>query len=236
MRGLEEDVPKALAKVNGKPIIWHIMNHYSQYGHTEFILPLGYKGKQIKEYFMSYPWQEKDITIHLGERRYNQLEETEPWTVTCVDTGESTMTGSRIKMVESYLEKDETFFVTYGDGLSDINLNHLLTFHKEKGKLVTLTGIKKENQYGVLSVEEGLANDFSEKPMQDDLINGGFFVCQKDFFNYLSKQPPTCVLEEEPLKKLIKDTQLAVYEHDSYWLSIDTPKDLELANKHWSNR
>lgn len=233
MRGLAEGVPKTLAKVKGKPIIWHIMKHYSKYGHNDFILPLGYKGDQIKEYFMDYPWKDHNFELSLGENKYTLLDGAENWKIKCVDTGQDTMTGSRIKMVEEYVN-DDTFLVTYGDGLANINIDELVNFHKKKGKTVTLTGIKKINQYGVLSVENGLATEFTEKPMLDFIINGGFFVCNKNFFEYLRDNPPNCVLEEEPLRNLIKDGELAVYEHDSLWISIDTPKDLEDANKLWT--
>jgi glucose-1-phosphate cytidylyltransferase len=231
MRGLTEDVPKALAKVNGKPIIWHIMKHFSQYNHNHFILPLGYKGEQIKEYFMSYPWRNHNFELNLSENKYSLLNEVDSWKITCVDTGNETMTGARIKMVEGFLD-DETFFVTYGDGLADINLDELLKFHQHQGKTVTLTGIKKNNQYGTLTIDKGIATDFTEKPLLDVTINGGFFVCNKNFFKYLSEEYD-CVLEEEPLKNLVKARELAVYEHDGLWISIDTPKDLEEADKLW---
>ncbi|MEH7479577.1 sugar phosphate nucleotidyltransferase [Neobacillus drentensis] len=232
MRGLTEDVPKALAKLNGKPIIWHIMKLFSQYNHTHFILPLGYKGDQIKEYFMDYPWRDHNFELNLSDNKYRLLNETDSWKVTCVDTGLDTMTGARIKLVEKYLDED-TFLLTYGDGLADINLEELVNFHKEKGKAVTLTGIKKNSQYGVLAIENGIAVDFTEKPVLDITVNGGFFVCNRKFFDYLTSDP-NCVLEDEPLKKLINDRELAVYEHNGLWLSIDTPKDLEEANKIWA--
>ncbi|AYV65576.1 glucose-1-phosphate cytidylyltransferase [Niallia circulans] len=231
MRGLTENIPKALADVNGKPIIWHIMKHYSEYGHQDFVLPVGYKGEQIKDYFVNSAWRNNDIQIDLANNQYNILEKTEPWTITCIDTGQDTMTGARIKQLESYID-DDIFLLTYGDGLSDIDLDKLIAFHKEKGKTVTLTGIKKNNQYGVLDIEDGIANRFAEKPILDDWINGGFFVCNKEFFQYLSAQPD-CVLEEEPLRKLIEKRELAVYLHEGIWVSIDTPKDLEDARKIW---
>jgi glucose-1-phosphate cytidylyltransferase len=232
MRGLTEDVPKTLAKVNGKPIIWHIMKHFSKYNHSEFILPLGYKGEQIKEYFMDYPWRNNNFVLDLGENKYSLLNEVDSWNITCVDTGNDTMTGARIKMIEDYVD-DDTFFVTYGDGLADIDLDELIKFHKKHGKTVTLTGIKKNNQYGVLTINQGIATDFTEKPLLDFIINGGFLVCNKQFFNYLAKNS-SCVLEDEPLKNLVKDRELAVYEHDGLWISIDTPKDLDEANKLWT--
>ncbi|XQY92661.1 sugar phosphate nucleotidyltransferase [Metabacillus sp. HB246100] len=231
MSGLEENIPKALARVNGHPIIWHIMKLYSHYGFNEFILPLGHQGEKIKKYFMEYKWKEHDITLCLNESKFSPLTSIEDWEITCVNTGLETMTGARIKQIEKYI-KDDTFLLTYGDGLSDINIEKLIAFHKEKGKAVTVTGIKKHNQYGVLEVEDGLATNFAEKPEVNSIINGGFFVCNREFFHYLSEDQD-CVLEEEPLKNLIKDGELAIYEHDGFWMSIDTPKDLAEANKLW---
>jgi glucose-1-phosphate cytidylyltransferase len=230
MNGLKASVPKALAEVNGKPILWNIMNLYSRYGHKEFILPLGYKGEQIKEYLINYSWKQNNIKVNLQDSSYELLEKPVDWSIACIDTGRDTMTGARIKRVENYLESDDTFLLTYGDGLSDININKLLAFHKEKGKFVTVTGIKKNSQYGILKSENGLATEFIEKPKLNMTINGGFFVCNKEFFHYLSDDDG-CVLEEEPLRNLIKDRQLAIYDHDGAWMSIDTPKDLEEANK-----
>jgi glucose-1-phosphate cytidylyltransferase len=232
MRGLSDNVPKALSKVNGKPIIYHIMKHFSKYNHNHFILPLGYKGDQIKEYFMDFTWKNHNFEINLHENKYSLLNEVDSWKITCVDTGNDTMTGARIKMVEDYVD-DDTFFVTYGDGLADIDLDELLKFHKKQGKTVTLTGVKKNNQYGVLTIDQGVATGFIEKPMLDFTINGGFFVCNKSFFDYLTENHD-CVLEDDPLKKLVKDRELAVYEHEGLWISIDTPKDLEEANKLWT--
>ncbi|MCM3163477.1 sugar phosphate nucleotidyltransferase [Metabacillus litoralis] len=233
MRGLEENIPKALARVNEKPIIWHIMKLYSQYGYNEFILPLGYQGEKIKEYFIDYKWKESDLELVLNENRTIPLTNIEDWSITFADTGLETMTGARIKNIEKYVD-DDIFLLTYGDGLSDINIDKLIQFHKEKGKTVTLTGIRKQSQYGILEVENGIATKFVEKPEMNSIINGGFFVCNRDFFHYLSDDPE-CVLEDDPLKNLIKDEELAIYEHDGLWMSIDTPKDLVEANKIWKS-
>ncbi|UGB28716.1 sugar phosphate nucleotidyltransferase [Metabacillus sp. B2-18] len=233
MRGLEENIPKALARVNGKPIIWHIMKLYSQYGYNEFILPLGYQGEKIKEYFIEYKWKESDLELVLNENNPIPLNNIEDWSITFADTGLETMTGARIKNIEKYVD-DDIFLLTYGDGLSDINIDKLIQFHKEKGKTVTLTGIRKQSQYGILELENGIATKFVEKPEMNSIINGGFFVCNRDFFRYLSDDPQ-CVLEENPLKNLIKDEELAIYEHDGLWMSIDTPKDLVEANKIWKS-
>jgi glucose-1-phosphate cytidylyltransferase len=232
MRGIPEDIPKSLIKVNGQPIIWHIMKLYSNFGHNEFILPLGYKGEKIKEYFMDLVWKDSDFVLNLGDNKYTLMEETEKWNITFADTGLDTMTGARIKNIEKYIN-DDTFMFTYGDGLANIDINKLIELHKMKGKIVTLTGINKQSQYGLIKVENGIAKGFEEKPKLDLIINGGFFVCNREFFNYLSSDN-NCVLEEEPLKNLIKDGELAVFEHDGFWIGIDTPKDIIEANEKWT--
>ncbi|MDC2866842.1 sugar phosphate nucleotidyltransferase [Bacillus sp. BP-3] len=231
MQGILEDVPKPLVRVQGKPLIWHIMNWYSKFGHQEFILPLGYKGEQIKEYFMNYNWKESDLVLDLQKNQYQLLEEQKSWNIKFIDTGMETMTGARLKRLENHVQ-DELFLLTYGDGLAHIDINELIKIHKEKGKVATLTGIRKNSQYGLLQVENGIVTEFKEKPLLDSLINGGFFVFNKAIFNYLSDED-TCILEEEPLRNLIKNNELAIYEYNGFWISVDTPKDLKDANEKW---
>ncbi|MGF9965716.1 sugar phosphate nucleotidyltransferase [Bacillus rhizoplanae] len=231
MQGILEDVPKPLVRVQGKPLIWHIMNWYSKFGHQEFILPLGYKGGKIKEYFVNYNWKEYDFILDLQKNQYHLLKEPKSWNIKFIDTGIETMTGARLKKLENYLQ-DDLFLVTYGDGLAHVDINELIKFHKEKGKIATLTGIRKNSQYGLLQVENGIATEFKEKPLIDTLINGGFFVFNRAIFSYLSDED-TCILEEEPLRNLIKNNELAVFEYDGFWIGVDTPKDLKDANENW---
>ncbi|MEI4832213.1 sugar phosphate nucleotidyltransferase [Bacillus sp. FJAT-53711] len=231
MQGILEDVPKPLVRVQGKPLIWHIMNWYSKFGHQEFILPLGYKGEKIKEYFVNYNWKEYDFILDLQKNQYHLLKEPESWNIKFIDTGIETMTGARLKKLENHLQ-DDLFLVTYGDGLAHVDINELIKFHREKGKIATLTGIRKNSQYGLLQVENGIATEFKEKPLMDALINGGFFVFNKAIFSYLSDED-TCILEEEPLRNLIKNNELAVFEYDGFWIGVDTPKDLKDANENW---
>ncbi len=231
MNGVSGGIPKALVRVNDKPIIWHIMKLYSHYGHHDFILPLGYRGEQIKEYFMDQTWKDNDFILHLGKNKYDLLEKRINWRVTFADTGLETMTGARIKQIEKFINED-TFLLTYGDGLANVDMNALLQFHKEKGKIVTITGVKIRSQYGHLSVKDGIATEFEEKQKLDTIINGGFFVCNKDFFRYLSEDT-SCVLEEEPLRNIVKEGELAVFEYDGFWIGVDTPKDLKEANEKW---
>ncbi|WP_410982545.1 sugar phosphate nucleotidyltransferase [Bacillus cereus] len=231
MQGILKDIPKPLVQVQGKPLIWHIMDWYSKFGHHEFILPLGYGGEKIKEYFMDYIWKEHDFNLDLMNNHYQLLEEPKQWNIKFIDTGIETMTGTRLKKLENHIQ-DEMFLLTYGDGLAKININELIKFHKDKGKIATLTGIKKSSQYGLLQIENGIAVDFKEKPLLNAVINGGFFVFNKGIFDYLNNND--CMLEEEPLLNLIKNKELAVYEHNDYWISVDTPKDLKDANESWN--
>ncbi|HEK9099948.1 NTP transferase domain-containing protein [Bacillus pfraonensis] len=231
MQGILKDIPKPLVQVQGKPLIWHIMDWYSKFGHHEFVLPLGYGGEKIKEYFMNYTWKEHDFNLDLKNNQYQLLEEPKQWNIKFIDTGIEAMTGTRLKKLEKHIQ-DEMFLLTYGDGLATININELIQFHKDKGKVATLTGIKKSSQYGLLQIENGIAVDFKEKPLLNAVINGGFFVFNKEIFNYLNNND--CMLEEEPLLNLIKNKELAVYEHNDYWISIDTPKDLKDANESWN--
>ncbi|MCU5342947.1 sugar phosphate nucleotidyltransferase [Bacillus cereus] len=231
MQGILKDIPKPLVQVQGKPLIWHIMNWYSKFGHHEFILPLGYGGEKIKEYFMDYIWKKYDFNLDLKNNHYQLLEEPKQWNIKFIDTGIETLTGTRLKKLEKHIQ-DDMFLLTYGDGLATIDINELIKFHKDKGKIATLTGINKSSQYGLLQIENGIAVDFKEKPLLNNVINGGFFVFNKGIFDYLNDND--CMLEEEPLLNLIKNKELAVYEHNDYWISVDTPKDLKDANASWN--
>ncbi len=225
-----EELPKPMLPVKGKPIIIHIMNQYMKYGYNDFILPLGYKGSQIKQYFKDYEWLNYDFKKTIGKKQLELLQEQKEFHVTLVDTGISAMTGSRIKKIEKYI--DDTFMVTYGDGISDINIKKLLSFHKKSGKIATVTGIERKSQYGILEVQDNVVTAFTEKQSADGVINGGFFVFNKKIFDYLSEDN-NCILEADPLQALVKDQQLSVYKHKGFWKSIDTQKDLEEANEKW---
>lgn len=232
MRGHTQNVPKALVEVQGKPLLWHIMKTYAAYGFNEFILPLGYKGEDIKEYFMHYHWKSQDFTIDLETNEVVTHQSTEDWKIQLIDTGDDTMTGARIKSIQPYIPVGESFMVTYGDGLSDINVGELVKHHKKTRKIGTVTGVKKENPFGVLEVKDGIVTSFAEKPLMPSFINAGYFVFDYDFFTFLDKSPD-CVLEEEPLRTLSAASQLAIYPHPGSWMAVDTPKDLEDANKKW---
>lgn len=226
-----DSTPKPLAMVNGRPIIWHIMKRYSNFGYNEFILPLGYKGEKIKEYFINYEWMNHDFVKEYNQSKVSLLEEPEKWNISFVDTGIDTMTGGRIKRIEKYIDED-TFMLTYGDGLADINIKELLRYHKDKGKIATVTGVERKSQYGILNVHDGIATSFDEKTMLEGLVNGGFFVLDKEVFKYIDEDDE-CVFEKQPLANLARNGELSVYVHHGIWLAVDTYKDLIDANKIW---
>lgn len=226
-----DGIPKPMYEVNGRPLLWHIMNLYSHYGYNEFILPLGYQGQKIKEYFLNYPWRHTDMSMHLRQNHYELLGVNEDWHITFVETGMEALTGARVKRVEHLIQEDH-FMLTYGDGLANINVKRLVEFHQSMGKIVTVTGVKRDSPYGAFTVEYGLATQFVEKPSLNGWVNGGYFVCNKAIFRYLQPDPG-CALEETPLQQIAQDGQLAIYEHSGFWLGIDTQKELKLANEQW---
>ncbi|MDQ0974937.1 glucose-1-phosphate cytidylyltransferase [Neobacillus niacini] len=239
MSEITDELPKPLTMIGDKPILWHIMKIYQNYGFNEFILLLGYKGDKIKEYFMDYEWKNNSFTMDSSTGDIKILGPREKWKITFVDTGLNTMTGGRIKKAQKYIG-DESFLLTYGDGLSDVNLQELIQFHKAKGTIAAVTGIKKKSQFGTLTVNQGIAESFEEKTETDGIINGGYFVLSPEVFNYL-KDDDLCIFEEEPLKKLTQDRQLSVYLHDGFWTAIDTYKNvldinemLEKGNIAWN--
>lgn len=223
--------PKPLVKIGDMPILWHIMKIYSYFGFSDFILCLGYKGEMLKEFFVNLSWMANDFTLELGSSKKTiiPLHAIEDWRITFADTGQDTNTGGRIKMIEKYIE-EETFMATYGDGVSNIEMRRLLEFHKEKGKIATLTAIHPSSQFGIIEERNGIAESFKEKPMLQGLINGGFFVFNRKIFDYLSLDS---VLEEEPLRELAKKKELAVYTHPGFWMCMDTFKQVQMLNNMW---
>jgi glucose-1-phosphate cytidylyltransferase len=232
MREETEFRPKPLVNVGENPIIWHIMKIYSYYGINDFILCVGYKGDMIKRYFMEMCWRNNDFTVKTGAKTdviYHTTDE-ENWNVTIVDTGAETQTGGRIKRIEKYIQEDD-FMLTYGDGLSDVNIHELYAYHKEAGKIATLTGVNPTPPFGIIQTTNGVVTSFKEKPVLDDVINGGYMVLNRKIFNYLPEED--CAFEQEPLRRLALDSQLAVYRHTGFWTSIDTYKDIERVNELW---
>jgi glucose-1-phosphate cytidylyltransferase len=229
--------PKPMVEIGGKPILWHIMKLYAHHGFSDFVLCLGYKGAQIKEYFLNYEAMNSDFTIKLGDRHavaYHGCSHGETgWKVTLADTGEDAMTGARVKRVSRYLGTPRTFAVTYGDGVSDVDLKAALTFHRAHGKLATVTGVRPSSRFGELAHRGTAVVQFSEKPqMEQGVINGGFFFFEPGFLRYLSDDSG-CVLEREPMERCVADGQLHVYEHRGYWQCMDTYRDWEQLERLW---
>lgn len=229
--------PKPLVEIGNRPIIWHIMNLYSYYGFNNFILCLGYKGEMIKDYFLNYELMINDFTINLNSKRQiiyhdDETQQKQDWNVTLVDTGLETGTGGRVKRIEKFIYED-TFMLTYGDGVADINIGKVLEFHKKMDKIGVLSAVHPPSRFGVIEHDgQSLVRGFKEKPYLDGLINGGFFVFKREFFNYLNEGS---VLEKEPLGKLTQENQLATYVHPGFWKCMDTFKDARELNHLWNN-
>ena len=230
----ETDVrPKPMVEIGGKPILWHIMKIYSYYGFNEFIVCLGYKGYHVKEYFSNLFLHHSDVTIDLANNKMEVHNSTaENWKVTLVDTGKDTMTGGRIKRIEKYVG-NQTFMLTYGDGVSDVNIPELLSTHKKFGKLATVTAVQPSGRFGALGINsDNEVESFFEKPKGDgSWINGGFFVCEPGIFNYISSDDT--IWEQTPLENLAKDNQLGAFKHRGFWKPMDTLKDKQDLNEYW---
>lgn len=228
--------PKPLVQVGNRPILWHIMKIYAHYGFKDFIICLGYKGNMIKEYFLNYEMMNNDLTINLGSNRDIEIHgdhDENDWKVTLTDTGENSQTGSRVKRIEKYVD-DDIFMLTYGDGVSQINIQKLVEFHKSHGKIGTMTGVHPSSRFGEILTENDLITVFNEKPQtREGLINGGFFVFNREFFDYL-EEDENCILEAEPLENLVADQELMLYKNDGFWQCVDTYRELELMNTIWN--
>ena len=207
MREETEYKPKPMVEVGGKPVLWHLMKSFAAHGHTEFIVCTGYRGDVIKDYFLNYDARTNDFTVHLGNQSHIEVHGNHSesnWRVTVADTGAATMTGGRVKRIEKYIHG--RFMVTYGDGLADVDIQQLLAFHENHGKLATVTTIRPLSRFGVMDLDQsGAVNKFREKPQTDDYVNAGFFVFEPEVFGYLDDK---CVLEQEPLERLASEGQL----------------------------
>ncbi|MBL7004791.1 MAG: glucose-1-phosphate cytidylyltransferase [Gammaproteobacteria bacterium] len=231
----ETDIkPKPMVEVGGKPILWHIMKTYSHYGVNEFVILLGYKGYYIKEYFANYFLHQSDVTIDMsnGDMEVHN-NSSEPWKVTLLDTGLNTMTGARIKKAKEYIG-NESFMLTYGDGVADIDIQEALAFHQQHGKLMTMTSAQPEGRFGALNINENdQVTTFEEKPKGDgSWVNAGYFVCQPEVLNYIDDGDDV-VFEQEPLKKLAKDGEIFTYKHHAFWKPMDSLKDKNDLNELW---
>lgn len=229
-------IPKPMVTIGGRPILWHLLKFYSSYGFRRFVLCLGYKGEVIKHYFLNYRHLASSFTIDYiadGAPVIGDDARPEPWTISCVDTGDQAMTGARVKRVQAYVGSSR-FMLTYGDGLADVDLDRLLAFHERHGKLVTVTGVHPTSRFGLLTLDGTKVRAFAEKPQTThDYINGGFFVCEPGLFDYLEDRDD-CVLERKPLESVAADGQMEAYLHDSFWQCMDTVRDRESLEEAWS--
>ena len=227
--------PKPMIEIGGRPILWHIMKLFSHYGFNDFIVCLGYKGYVVKEYFANYVLHNADLTVDLakGAVEYHATNH-EPWRVTLVDTGAETMTGGRLKRVAQYLNPDEPFFLTYGDGVADIDLRDLLNFHKAHGKQATVSAVSPPGRFGALEIVEGAVQRFIEKPPGDNgLINGGFFVLEPSVIDRIADD--ATVWELEPLEGLAREGELMARPHDGFWAAMDTLRDKNTLEALWAS-
>jgi glucose-1-phosphate cytidylyltransferase len=226
--------PKPMIEIGGRPILWHIMKTYSHYGYNDFIICLGYKGYYIKEYFAHYFLHESNITFNFKEDNLEYIHNhtAEPWTVTLVNTGIDTMTGGRIKKIKEYV-KDETFMLTYGDGLSDVNIKELVKYHKSKKRIATITSVQPPGRFGTIALNsDNSISGFQEKPKGDGAwVNGGFMVLKPDIFSYIDSD--NTVFEKDPLEKLAVNHELIAFKHNGFWQPMDTLRDKKYLEKLW---
>lgn len=229
-------IPKPMVEIGGKPILWHIMKNYSEHGINEFVICCGYKAYIIKEWFVNYFMHNSDITVDLTNNSIEVHEsKAEPWRVTLVDTGLHTMTGGRIKRIQKYIGTD-SFLLTYGDGVSDINITKSIEEHKKSGKSLTVTAYKPNGKFGALEInEDGVVNAFTEKPAGDGMwINAGYFICEPEVFNYILEGDST-IFEKSPLENLAKDGKMNSYKHNGFWKPMDTLRDNIELNEMWDS-
>lgn len=237
IRDVAENLPKPMVTVGPYPILWHIMKGYAARGFQDFVLCLGYKGDVIREFFLNYRAHVSDVTLSLGrsaEIRYHGDHDEADWSVTLAETGLDSLTATRLLRVRRYIGDDENFMLTYGDGVSDVEIPRLVDFHNRHGKIMTVTGVHPPSRFGEIVYDaKGVVGEFNEKPQAvGGRISGGFFVCRREIFDYLDAASNQ-MLEEEPMRGLARDGQMVVYEHDGFWQCMDTYRDWKLLNGLW---
>ena len=235
IRDVADNIPKPMIPVGDKPILWHIMKYYSSFGFNEFVLCLGYKSNVIKDFFVNYEINTSDFTLQLGQKsaiRFMNVHDEKDWKITFAETGENAMTGARIKKIKKYIPQGEQFLLTYGDGLSDVDLNNLISFHNKNNNVMTLTAVRPPGRFGeIMSDEKGKITEFNEKPQATGgRINGGFFVCNYKMFDYI-EEGDHVVFEQDPIRNMVKDGQLMQYNHDGFWQPMDTYREYSLLNE-----
>lgn len=229
--------PKPMVPIGGRPILWHIMKSYAHYGHKDFILCLGYKGFMIKEYFRNYLWNTCDCTLSLGRSptlEFHNRHDEEDWKVTLAETGEESMTAYRVKQIKNYISAGEPFLLTYGDGLSNIDINKSIDVHRASGKICTLAAVHPAGRFGALRIlGDGSISTFQEKPQfEESYVNGGFMVCEYKIFDYLPEDPGV-MLEREPMENLLNHGELNSHKHESFWQPMDTYQESQYLNHLW---
>jgi len=234
IRDVSDNLPKPMIPIGGHPILWHIMKYYAHWGHNDFTLCLGYKGSEIKNFFLNYRAQLSDFRIDLsGKKPLEYLESHGPldWQITLAETGLNSMTGARVKRIEKHIIDDKDFLLTYGDGLGNVDLDRLVAFHKAHNRVLTVTGVRPPGRFGELCHrDDGMVTEFNEKPQATGgRISGGFFVCKRELFDYLDNAEDL-VFEQEPMRALVRNQQLMVYEHDGFWQPMDTYRDYQYLN------
>ncbi len=238
IKDVDENVPKPMLKIGNYPIIWHIMKYFSSFGFNEFILCLGFKGNVIRDFFYNYHLYVNDVTLKLGDRAsldklYNKVKEN--WEITLVDTGIDNMTGSRISQIREYI-KDENFFITYGDGVGNIDLNLLTQFHKKHKKILTVTGVRPPGRFGEIRSSNNIITEFNEKPQTTSgRISGGYFVANKKLFDFLDNDN-NLVFEDKPINELVFQKQLMVFNHNGFWHPMDTRREHQILNDLYSRK
>jgi glucose-1-phosphate cytidylyltransferase len=241
IREASDLLPKPMLPIGGKPIVWHIMKGFGGHGVTDFVLCLGYKGWLVKEFFLNYRSMTTDLTVKLHSHGADGIEfhgrhPEEDWSVTLAETGEETMTGGRVAAIRRYVENDDLFLLTYGDGVSNVDITKLVAFHRAHGKVATVTAVRPPGRFGEMAIQAGAVREFNEKPQATEgFINGGFFVCDtKRIWDYLGTDSRT-TLEREPLQRLAREGQLAAFEHTGFWQPMDTMREYTMLNDLWSS-
>jgi glucose-1-phosphate cytidylyltransferase len=237
IRDVSSDLPKPMIGIGNLPILWHIMKGYAESGYADFVLCLGYQSSVIKDFFLNYQMRTCDVIVTLGRNarveclnRFNE----EGWRVALIETGLNAMTGARVRRIQSHIGGGQTFMLTYGDGVGNVDIRALVEFHQRHGKILTVTGVRPPGRYGELEIEGDRVSGFNEKPqVSEGRISGGFFVCDRRLFGYLDENEDL-VLEDAPMKRLVADNQLMVFRHDGFWHPMDTYRDYHLLNSLWA--
>jgi len=239
IREASGSLPKPMLPIGGKPIVWHIMKMYASHGFKEFVLCLGYRSWMVKEYFLNYAAMTNDVVVQLGSDRRAPVALTngeEDWNVVLAETGETTQTAGRVSAIRKYVQQDDLFLLTYGDGVADVDISSLLAFHRSHGRIATVTAVRPPGRFGELGIDGELVNEFNEKPQASGgFINGGFFVCDAGrIWEYLGEGAGVA-FEREPLQRLAAEGELAAYRHLGFWQPMDTPREYALLNAMWES-